>query len=107
MGWSFKWYSSGGSSLSYDYGASFTPDQVASGEPLFNFGTLQPGREDREGVSVFGRHADGSIYRTYSTHGRGIDLLNAAYNYIDLTPKGRDENGRPQYWVRRHDEYED
>jgi predicted dithiol-disulfide oxidoreductase (DUF899 family) len=107
MGWNFKWFSSGGTSFNYDFGASFTPDEVASGEPLFNFGTLQPGRADREGVSVFAKDPDGTVYRTYSTHGRGIDLLNTAYNYIDLTPKGRDENGRGQYWVKRHDEYQD
>ena len=59
-------------------------------------------------MSVFYRDEDGSLFRTYSTYARGIDMLNAAYNYIDLVPKGRDEQGRaPQFWVRRHDEYED
>jgi hypothetical protein len=28
----------------------------------------------------------------------GIDLMNTAYNYLDLTPKGRDERGRGQFW---------
>jgi len=105
MGWSFKWLSSGRNSFNYDFGASFAPAEL--GEPVFNFGTQTPGLEDREGVSVFTRDESGAIFRTYSTHGRGIDLLNTAYNYIDLLPKGRDENGRNQYWVRRHNEYED
>ena len=105
MGWSFKWLSSGRNSFNYDFGASFRPEEV--GERVFNFGTQIPGRQDREGASVFAKDESGAIFRTYSTHGRGIDLLNTAYNYIDLLPKGRDENGRSQYWVRRHDEYED
>lgn len=105
MGWSFKWLSSGQNSFNYDFGASFTPDEL--GEPVFNFGTQTPGLQDREGASVFAKDEAGAIFRTYSTHGRGIDLLNTAYNYIDLLPKGRDENGRGQYWVRRHDEYDD
>ncbi len=62
---------------------------------------------DRERVSVFYKDATGAVYHTYSTYARGIDLLNTAYNYIDLTPKGRDEHGRNQYWVRYHDRYED
>ena len=105
MGWSFKWLSSGDNSFNYDFGASFKPEEL--GEPVFNFGTQAPGRQDREGVSVFAKDESGTVFRTYSTHGRGIDLLNTAYNYLDLLPKGRDENGRGQYWVRRHDEYED
>jgi predicted dithiol-disulfide oxidoreductase (DUF899 family) len=105
MGWCFKWLSSGHNSFNYDFSASFTPDELR--EPVFNFGTQAPGLQDREGASVFAKDESGAIFRTYSTHGRGIDLLNTAYNYIDLLPKGRDENGRNQYWVRRHDEYED
>jgi predicted dithiol-disulfide oxidoreductase (DUF899 family) len=105
MGWSFKWLSSGHNSFNYDFGASFTPGELR--EPVFNFGTQAPGLQDREGASVFAKDESGAIFRTYSTHGRGIDLLNTAYKYIDLLPKGRDENGRNQYWVRRHDEYED
>ena len=74
------------------------------GETVYNFGSLAPGGPEREGVSVFARE-NGSIFHTYSTYARGIDLLNTAYNYLDLVPKGRDEGGRSQSWVRRHDEY--
>jgi predicted dithiol-disulfide oxidoreductase (DUF899 family) len=59
-------------------------------------------------VSVFFKDADGKLFHTYSAYARGIDLQNTAYNYIDLVPKGRDEDGLPgpQAWVRRHDEYD-
>jgi predicted dithiol-disulfide oxidoreductase (DUF899 family) len=106
LGWSFKWLSSGANSFNYDFGASFRREDLEPGKTPFNFGTLPAGLEDREGISVFYKDAQGRIYRTYSTHGRGIDLMNTAYNFIDLTPKGRDEGDRNQYWVRRHDEYD-
>ena len=106
MGWTFKWLSSEGTDFNYDYGVSFAPDET--GDLVYNFGTKAPELPDREGISVFYRDEDGNLFRTYSTYARGIDMLNAAYNYIDLVPKGRDEQGRaPQFWVRRHDEYED
>jgi predicted dithiol-disulfide oxidoreductase (DUF899 family) len=106
MGWTFKWLSSESSDFNYDYGVSFAPDET--GDLVYNFGTKAPELPDREGMSVFYRDEDGNLFRTYSTYARGIDMLNAAYNYIDLVPKGRDEQGRaPQFWVRRHDEYED
>ena len=104
MGWTFDWVSSGETDFNYDFGASFRPEQLD--EPVFNYGTLVPGLEDREGVSVFFRDESGSVFHTYSTYGRGIDMLNAAYHYLDLVPRGRDEEGRaPQYWLRRRDEY--
>jgi predicted dithiol-disulfide oxidoreductase (DUF899 family) len=58
-------------------------------------------------MSVFFRDEDGSVFHTYSSYARGTDLLNTAYDYLDLAPKGRDEGGRSQFWVRRHDEYND
>ena len=64
---------------------------------------------EREGISVFYKDSAGRVFHTYSAYARGIDMLNAAYNYLDLVPKGRDEVGHafPQFWVRRHDEYGD
>ena len=104
MGWTFTWVSSYDSEFNYAFGVSFRDDE--RDQPVFNFGTIVPGLADREGVSVFFKDEEGLIYRTYSTYGRGIDLLNTAYNYLDLVPLGRGEEGRPnQYWVRRHDEY--
>jgi predicted dithiol-disulfide oxidoreductase (DUF899 family) len=104
MGWSFKWLSSDGNDFNADYGVFFTPG-VQDG-PAYNYGTIVPGRPDREGISVFCRDDAGAVFHTYSAYARGIDLMNTAYNYLDLVPGGRDEEGRaPQYWVRRHDRY--
>ena len=104
LGWSFPWYSSGGSDFNLDFGVSFRPGSES--EPVYNYGTSSPGLSDREGVSVFATDGAGTVFHTYSAYARGIDLLNTAYNYIDLVPKGRDEEGRsPQFWVRRRDEY--
>ena len=103
MRWSFPWYSSGDGDFNYDFGVAFRNDS----EP-YNYGTMEAGFADREGVSVFAKDATGAVFHTYSTYARGIDLLNTAYNYLDLVPKGRDEEGRaPQFWLRRHDEYDD
>jgi predicted dithiol-disulfide oxidoreductase (DUF899 family) len=107
MGWSFRWVSSSGNDFNFDFGASVTPEEVESGEPVYNIGTMAPGMPEREGVSVFYKDARGRVFHTYSTFARGIDLLNTAYNYIDLLPKGRDEAAGPQRWVRYHDRYED
>jgi predicted dithiol-disulfide oxidoreductase (DUF899 family) len=107
MGWSFPWYSSGGTDFNYDFGASFTPDEVASGAAVFNYGSGAPGFEDREGLSTFIQNGPGQVFHTYSAYARGIDAVNGAYQFLDLTAKGRDEpaEGNPQFWVRRHDEY--
>lgn len=106
MGWSFPWFSSQGSDFNFDFQASFTPDEMARQEAFYNYARREPEASDREGVSVFYKDPGGGVFHTYSTYARGIDLLNGAYNYIDLTPKGRDEGGRAQFWVRRHDEYD-
>jgi predicted dithiol-disulfide oxidoreductase (DUF899 family) len=104
MGWSFKWVSAGDSGFNHDFGISFEADELD--QPLYNYGTLQPRNPDREGVSVFAKDADGRVFHTYSAYARGIDLVNTAYNCLDLVPKGRDEEkGRAASWVRRHDEY--
>jgi len=106
MGWSFKWVSSFGSDFNFDYGVSFTKEQIAS-RATMNYGAPNTFGEEIVGISVFFKDGDGAIFHTYSTYSRGVDLMNGAYNYIDLTPKGRDEGGKSQYWVRRHDQYAD
>jgi predicted dithiol-disulfide oxidoreductase (DUF899 family) len=100
MGWSFPWYSSADTDFNVDYGVSFTE------EAEYNYGSEKVGNMEREGVSVFFEDPAGAVFHTYSAYARGIDLLNTAYNYLDLVPKGRDEAEGPQAWVRRHDEYE-
>jgi predicted dithiol-disulfide oxidoreductase (DUF899 family) len=108
MGWTFPWVSSFGTDFNYDFGASFTPEQIESGEPVYNYGSAAPGLEDREGISVLFRNEAGQIFKTYSAHARGIDTVNGTYQFLDLVPKGRDEptDGFTQFWVRRHDEYD-
>jgi predicted dithiol-disulfide oxidoreductase (DUF899 family) len=105
MGWSFKWVSSFASDFNFDYQVSFTPDQLAQKKAFYNFTEQDPGVSEREGVSVFYKDHRGDIFHTYSTYARGIDMMNVDYQYLDLVPKGRDENGKGPFWVQRHDEY--
>ena len=108
MGWSFKWLSSFNTDFNYDFQASFGEDDLKRGTAYYNFGQLDPGMTDREGTSVFYKDEGGNIFHTYSTYARGIDLMNAAYNYLDLAPTGRDEENlsASQAWVRHHDRYD-
>jgi predicted dithiol-disulfide oxidoreductase (DUF899 family) len=108
MGWTFPWFSSGATDFNHDFGVAFGPETPVSDTAEYNYGTGAPGFSDREGISVFCRGGGGHVFHTYSTYARGIDMMNAAYQYLDLVPKGRDEAGHddPQYWVRRHDEYQ-
>lgn len=105
MGWGFKWVSSFGTDFNFDFNVSFTPDDMAKKKAFYNFKMQDPGVEEREGVSVFCRDAQGGVFRSYSTFARGIEMLNLDYKYLDVVPKGRDEGGRGPFWVRRHDEY--
>lgn len=105
MGWGFKWVSSGGNDFNYDFHFAFTPEQIASGKAFFNYTFQNPGPLDREGHSVFYRDERGDVFHTYSCYVRGNEPFNIHYHYLDIVPKGRDENGRGPFWVRRHDEY--
>jgi predicted dithiol-disulfide oxidoreductase (DUF899 family) len=105
MGWHFKWLSSFENDFKRDFGAQFTQQEVDEKRAFFNYTVQDPYDTQREGISVFYKDGDGTIYHTYSTFARGIDIVNGAYNFIDMTPKGRDEGEIPQRWVRRHDEY--
>jgi predicted dithiol-disulfide oxidoreductase (DUF899 family) len=107
MGWTFPWFSSVGSEFNFDYHVSFTPDQVQRGDVEYNYRLFPATGTESPGISVFLR--DGHrIYHTYSTFERGLDMLNVAYHYMDLVPKGRDEGeGGLSEWLRRHDEYPD
>jgi predicted dithiol-disulfide oxidoreductase (DUF899 family) len=108
MGWTFDWASSVGSDFNYDYAISFTPDDVKSGAKVYNFGTSGFGIEEAPGISVFYRNEPGEIFHTYSCFARGLDMMNAAYHYLDLTPLGRHEEGLPypMDWVRLRDQYQ-
>ena len=108
MGWRFKWLSSYGSDFNHDYHVSFTEEELARGKVYYNY-RMTEGFDELPGASVFYKDDQGNIFHTYSSYARGLDLLVGAYNYIDLTPKGRDEAGLPftMSWVRHHDKYED
>ena len=104
MGWGFPWLSSLGSDFNFDYRVSF-PDEIQ--EVDYNYRLRPLGSTEAPGISVFVKDG-GQIYHTYSTYERGLDMLNVAYHYMDLVPKGRDEGDGPgALWVRRRDEYQD
>ena len=107
MGWSFPWVSSEGSDFNFDYHVSFTPEEIAKGKAYYNYEVRPIDASDEQGISVFHKDARGEVFHTYSCHGRGIDLVNGAYQLLDLVPKGRDEDGLgfSMKWLRRHDQY--
>ena len=109
MGWQFKWVSSFGSDFNFDYHVSFTKDDLAKGKVDYNYGASGFRVEEAPGASVFHKEAAGEIFHTYSTYARGLDMLLPTYNLLDLTPKGRDEEGLAfsMAWVRHHDRYTD
>lgn len=107
LGWTFRWVSSGGNDFNRDYGVTFAPEEVESGARNYNFGTIETPGAEMPGISVFYKNGKGAIFHTYSCYSRGIDMMNNAYQYIDLTPKGRDEGAGNMHWVRRNDEYKD
>jgi predicted dithiol-disulfide oxidoreductase (DUF899 family) len=106
MGWQFKWVSSGQTDYNYDFQASFRQEEIDRKNVFYNYQTGNMPMTDREGISVFYKDEDGAIFHTYSTYARGIDPVNPTYQFLDLVPKGRDENLKnPQDWVRHHDRY--
>ena len=110
MGWRFPWVSSFGTDFNYDYKVSFKKEDLAAGKRPYNYGTMDFPAEEGPGLSVFYKNADGQIYHTYSAYARGLDILLTTYNFLDMTPKGRDEEGMTPHamaWVRHHDRYAD
>jgi predicted dithiol-disulfide oxidoreductase (DUF899 family) len=107
MGWTFPWYSSEGTDFNLDYGVSFTPEQLESGEVAYNYRPTHWSGSEAPGISAFIKD-DGAVYHTYSTYERGLDMLNVAYHYMDIVAKGRDEgDDGAGAWVHRRDEYPD
>ena len=107
MGWAFKWVSSHDNDFNADFHVGFSEDDKARNEITYNYARRPFGREELPGASVFARSDAGEVFHTYSTYARGLDMLNGAYHFLDIAPKGRDEDGLEwkQAWVRRHDEY--
>ena len=107
MGWTFPWYSSMDSDFNFDYHVSFTRAEVDAAGVEYNYRRFPATGTESPGISVFLRD-EHAVYHTYSTYERGLDMLNVAYHYMDLVPKGRDEGeGGMSEWLRRHDEYGD
>ena len=109
MGWGFKWVSSFSTDFNYDAHVSFTPEEMQRGEMFYNYHDGKFPSDEAPGMSVFYRNTEGEIFHTYSCFARGLDILNGAYNLMDLTPKGRDEADLPytMAWLKRHDQYGD
>ena len=105
MGWQFKWVSSHGNDFNYDFRVSFTPEEVARGKLDYNYGEWPLASEEGPGVCVFYKDDAGDVFHTYSTYGRGVEVMMGTYNMLDLTPKGRDERDVGMDWVRHHDRY--
>lgn len=108
MGWRFHWVSSFGNDFNYDYHVSFTPEERAKGKVNYNYTQMDFPSDEAPGASVFFKDAQHSIFHTYSAYARGLDILVGTYNFLDLAPKGRDEEGlaHSMAWVRHHDKYE-
>lgn len=105
MGWRFDWVSSEGSDFNFDFHVSFTKDQLETGKVYYNYEMTESSIEELPGLSVFIKDEAGAVFHTYSGYGRAGDVLLGAHNFLDFTPKGRNETTIMD-WVRRHDEYE-
>ncbi len=105
MGWRFPWVSSYGSDFNFDFGVSFTPETMALGRAIYNYGEVVRESPDMFGTSIFVQDDDGAIFHTYSAYRRGVELLMGALNWLDLVPNGRNESEGAMSWVRLHDEY--
>jgi predicted dithiol-disulfide oxidoreductase (DUF899 family) len=108
MGWDVNWVSAHGNGFNQDFHVSFTEEEIARGQVDYNYGKMDFPQTEAPGISVFARGADGTVYHTYSTYGRGVEVVMTTYDLLDLVPKGRDED-RDEYgmqWLRHHDRYD-
>lgn len=107
MGWGFPWVSSYGSDFNFDYHVSFTPEEIAEDRAYYNYEDRPCDVSDEQGISIFLKNERDEVFHTYSCYGRGIDMVNGAYQFLDLVPKGRDEDDFrfSMEWLRRHDQY--
>jgi predicted dithiol-disulfide oxidoreductase (DUF899 family) len=116
LGWGIDWVSSGGSDFHRDLGFQHTEEELrpflegqipATVEQNARMcGTDVVGYvAEGPGLSVYAL-SDGTVYRTYVTTARGLEVAMAYYALLDRTPKGRAESATEPLWVRRHDEYD-
>lgn len=104
MGWRFRWVSSHDNTFNYDFRVSFTPEDVATGQIDYNFGEWDMLGEEWPGITAFFKDEDGAVYRTYSTYGRGVEIMMGTYALLDIAPLGRNED-KGMDWVTHHDRY--
>jgi predicted dithiol-disulfide oxidoreductase (DUF899 family) len=109
MGWSFTWVSSQANRFNFDFNVSFSTEEALTGSGQYNYRESNSHGEEAPGISVFALDENGRVHHTYSCYARGLDEFNSAYHYLDIVPKGRDEQDLPwpMAWVRRHDEYDE
>jgi predicted dithiol-disulfide oxidoreductase (DUF899 family) len=109
MGWKFNWVSSGANDFNRDYHVAFTKEELQRGDVYYNYAKQGFPSEEAPGSSVFYKDEAGNIFHTYSTYARGGDILINAYNFLDMAPKGRNEDELEfsMAWVRHHDHYAD
>lgn len=107
MGWTFKWVSSLDNEFNRDYYVTFTEEEVADGSAYYNYSHQGFPAGEAPGASVFFRDEQGRIFHTYSVYQRGLDMFITAYHYLDIVPRGRDEEdlSYTMEWLRLHDEY--
>jgi predicted dithiol-disulfide oxidoreductase (DUF899 family) len=108
FGWTFEWVSCVGDDFNRDFNVWFSPELVARGDADYNYGSEKTTMQSKPGISAFYQD-DGQVFHTYSTYARGLDMLNTAYHYLDIAPKGRDEAGLsfPMAWVKHRIAYDD
>ncbi len=109
MGWQFQWVSSNGTDFNRDYHVSFSAEDARDGKVEYNYEMIDFSMEELPGISVFYKNDAGEIFHTYSSYARGLDPMVGTYQWLDLTPMGRDEEGlrHTMAWVRHHDKYDD
>ena len=108
MGWDFKWVSSNGNDFNFDFHVSFRPEEIESKKIYYNYSETAFPISEAPGVSVFFKNDAGEIFHTYSSFGRGLENFIGTYDYLDIAPRGRNEQGfveHPMDWVRHHDRY--
>ena len=106
LGWRFNWVSSGNNDFNRDYAVSFTKEELTRSD-VYNFGTSGHPGQEAPGYSVFYKNGN-DVFLTYSTYGRGVEVGMHTYDFLDLVPKGRDEDGLhfTMSWLRHHDRYD-
>jgi len=108
MGWRFPWVSSNGNDFNFDFHVSFREEDIGAKRQVeYNYALGEARMDELPGASAFYKDAEGAVFHTYSTYARGLDTMIGAYNWLDIAPKGRDEEGLEftMAWVRHHDKY--